>query len=60
MTPQIFQLLAMVPEEQHDAFVHRLSRPAIEAIARETDEIDNATLRQIAEAVWTCLESAYQ
>ena len=57
MSPQIIQLLALVPETQHDVFVRRLPRPAIEAIASETDKIDEATLQQIAEAVWTCLET---
>ncbi len=57
MSPQITQLLALVPENRHDVFVRRLSRPAIEAIATETDKVDQATLQQIAEAVWTCLET---
>ncbi len=57
MSPQIIQLLALAPETQHDLFVRRLSRPAIEAIAAETDKIDQTTLQQIAEAVWTCLET---
>ncbi|MGQ0604754.1 MAG: hypothetical protein ACT4QE_23995 [Anaerolineales bacterium] len=56
MSPQIIQLLTLIPEERHEDFVQRLPRPAVQVIAGLADDVDEGVLQQIAEAVWNSLE----
>jgi hypothetical protein len=56
MSPQLTQLLAMLPEDKHEEFINRLPTTAATIIANEAEEVDEATLTTIAEAVWSCLE----
>jgi hypothetical protein len=55
MSPQIASLLSMLPEHKHDDFLNRLPAEATAVIATEAEEVDEATLSTIAEAVWACL-----
>lgn len=58
MSPQMLTLLLMVPETQHAELARHLPTIAQEAIVREAEEIDEATVLAIAEAVWRTLEAA--
>ncbi len=55
MSPQLTQLLALVPEAQHAEFIRRLPAEAVTALAEDA-AVDESTLSVIAEAVWQCLE----
>ena len=56
MSPQLFDLLVLLPESKLDDFVRRLPRSAAKAIAGD-GEPNEPTLQAIAEAVWECLEA---
>ena len=56
MQQQLANLLALLPQEKHDEFLSRLPTETAAAIANEADDVDEATLQAIAEAVWACLE----
>jgi hypothetical protein len=55
MSPELLDLLVMLPESQLDEFVRRLPRSAQQAILREVDPNEPA-MQAIAEALWECLE----
>jgi hypothetical protein len=56
MSPQLFDLLVLLPESKLDEFIRRLPRSAAEAIA-DHGEPSEPALQAIAEAVWECLET---
>ena len=56
MQQQLANLLALLPEDKHSEFLSRLPTETAAAIANEADDVDEATLQAIAEAVWACLE----
>ena len=56
MRPELFNLLAMIPEEKHEAFLSRLPADVAAAIANESADVDEAILQAIADVVWACLE----
>jgi hypothetical protein len=56
MSPQLLNLLALLPEDKHDQFVQRLPRDVAQAIAGG-EAVEAATLQAVAEAVWACLEA---
>lgn len=56
MRQELFNLLAMIPEEKHEVFLSRLPADAVAAIANEAPGVDEAMLSTIAEVVWVCLE----
>jgi len=58
MSPQVLALLLIVPETRHDELTRHLPTTAQEAIVREAEDIDEATVLAIAEAVWRTLEAA--
>ncbi len=58
MSPQMLTLLLMVPEARQAELTRHLPTIAQEAIVREAEEIDEATILAIAEAVWRTLEAA--
>lgn len=57
MHSQLADLLALLPEEKHAAFIEQLPPEAAQLIASEPETVDDATLTTIADAVWACLEA---
>ncbi len=56
MSPQLANLLAMVPKEKRVRFVQLLLQNTTGAFFRRAD--DKPMLQTIAETVWVCLEEA--
>ncbi len=56
----IMQLLSMLPENQMDNFVRRLSPEAVQALKQldtSAGQLKDTVATEIANAVWACLEA---
>lgn len=56
MSPQLFDLLVLLPENKLEEFVRRLPRSAAQAIVNDGEPAE-PTLQVIAETVWECLQT---
>ena len=57
----MLQILSMLPDQQLDNFLRRLSPQAIEAVqhlGQGVGQVAEDVATEIANAVWSCLESA--
>ncbi len=56
----ILQLLSMLPENQIDNFIRRLSPEAVQALKQldtSAGQLKETVTTEIANAVWACLEA---
>jgi hypothetical protein len=59
-TQSIWQLLSLLPENQIDHFLRRLSPDAVQALKKleaGAGQLEDPAATEIANAVWACLEA---